>query len=313
MSRRCMISVSEGSRTMHADTTKGFQHAVDVMREFWERQVEQMLPEQPDLIVIPEASDRFHHLTGEARKEYYRTRGNQLLDFWKEVAVANHAYVAYSAVRELPDGSWRNSTQLIDRSGNVVGIYNKNHCVIEETTQYGILNGKEAPLIKTDFGTIGCAICFDLNFEPIRKKYESSHPDLLLFSSMYHGGLMQNYWAYACRAHFVGSICGDQCTIISPMGELLACTTNYRHIISHQVNLDCKICHYDHNWEHFSAMKRKYGRGVTIMDPGHIGSVLVTCERDDMTVDDLLSEFGIEDIDHYFERSLNFQTCNQEP
>ena len=288
MARRCMIAVSAGSRTLRADVSKGYQAAVDTMREFWEQQLEQLLPDKPDLIVVPEASDRYHYMVDEERVAYYHARGTQMLDFWKQVAVANRTYVAYSAARELPDGTWRNSTQIIDRQGNVAGIYNKNHCVIAETTRYGILCGKDAPIIRTDFGTIGCAICFDLNFEPIRKKYEAAQPDLLVFSSMYHGGLMQGYWAYACRSHFVGSICGDQCTVLNPLGELVARTTNYKHTLTHQVNLDCKVCHYDCNWERFQAMKRKYGRGVTIFDPGHVGAVLVTCERDDMTVDQML-------------------------
>ena len=313
MSRRCMIAVSEGSRTMHADVSKDFQVAVDEMKRFWERQVELMLPDRPDLIVVPEASDRYHHLTGEIRKEYYRTRGNQMLDFWKQVAIANSTYVAYSAARELPDGTWRNSTQIIDRKGNVAGIYNKNHCVIEETTKNGILCGKDAPIIQADFGTIGCAICFDLNFEPIRKKYEAAKPDLILFSSMYHGGLMQNYWAYACHSHFVGSICGNQCTIINPIGELLARTTNYKHYITHEVNLDCKLCHLDYNGVKFQALKAKYGRDVTIFDPGYVGAVLLTCQRDDMTVNDMIAEFDIETLDHYFDRALDHWANNQEP
>ena len=80
MARRCMIAVSEGSRTLHADLSKGFQNAVEEMKKFWEGQVEAMKPDKPDLIVIPECSDRFHHLTGETRLEYYRTRGDQMLD-----------------------------------------------------------------------------------------------------------------------------------------------------------------------------------------------------------------------------------------
>ncbi len=313
MSRRCMIALSEGSRTLQADLSLGYQAAVDKMRRFWAEQVEQMLPDHPDLIVVPEASDRYNTMPAEHRRDYYRARGGQMLDFWRQVASANRTYVAYSAARELPDGTWRNSTQIIDRDGSIAGIYNKNHCVIEETTVHGILCGKDAPVIQTDFGTIGCAICFDLNFEPIRKKYEAAQPDLIVFSSMYHGGLMQNYWAYACHAHFAGAICGDQCTVINPMGELLARTTNYKHTLAHEVNLDCRICHYDHNWERFRALKAKYGRGVTIFDPGHVGAVLVTCERDDMTVHDMLAEFEIELMDDYFARSLKHWRENQEP
>ena len=31
----------------------------------------------------------------------------------REVAAENNCYIAYSAAREMPDGTWRNSTQII--------------------------------------------------------------------------------------------------------------------------------------------------------------------------------------------------------
>ena len=115
-------------------------------------------------------------------------------------------YIAYSAARQVEDGSWRNSTQMIDRNGAIVGIYNKNHVVIEETTVSGILCGKEAPVFECDFGTVACVICFDLNFDELRLKYGAVQPDIILFSSMYHGGLMQQYWPTAA-VHFLSVRC----------------------------------------------------------------------------------------------------------
>ena len=119
----------------------------------------------------------------------------------------------------------------MDREGGVAGIYNKNHLVIEETTKFGILCGKEARVIETDFGKVACAICFDLNFGPIRGKYAAQKPDLVVFCSMYHGGLMQPVWAYDCRAHFVGAVAGNQCTIIDPLGEMLASSTSTMRLL----------------------------------------------------------------------------------
>ena len=80
----------------------------------------------------------------------------------------------------------------------------------------------DAPLIECDFGRVGSAICFDLNFSEIRQRYEQARPDLLIFPSMYHGGLMQAYWAYACRAHLVTAVCGLPSAILSPVGNELA-------------------------------------------------------------------------------------------
>ena len=147
-----MIASLSGSRTIQHDLSQPFQKGVDKMIAFWEGQLAPVLPNRPDLIVIPEASDRFLNIPGSQRQEYYRVRKNQVRDFWSKVARDNNCLVAYSACREMPDGTWRNSTQIIDRQGEVVGVYNKNHLVVAENTVHGILAGKDAPLIKTTSG-----------------------------------------------------------------------------------------------------------------------------------------------------------------
>jgi predicted amidohydrolase len=280
------------------------QAAVDHMIAFWREELDQVLPDQPDLIVVPEACDRYPALPVEERRAYYRLRGDQVLRFFADTAKEHDCYIAYSAARELPDGTWRNSTQIIGRDGVVVGIYNKNHCTIGETNEGGILCGREAPVFECDFGRVACAICFDLNFDELRLQYVESKPDLILFSSMYHGGLMQSYWAYSCRAHMVTSVCGAPSGMISPMGDVLAMSTNYYDFVSTTVNLDCKVVHLDYNHEKLAAMRKKYGPKVSVYDPGYIGAVLMASETDEITSDDLLQEFGIELWDDYYARAL---------
>ncbi|MCP4641369.1 MAG: carbon-nitrogen hydrolase family protein [bacterium] len=291
------------------------QEALDRMLAHWRDLIDRVLPDEPDLIVVPEACDRFLEHSTEERLDYYRFRGDTVRDFFADVARDNGCYVAYSAVREMDDGTWRNSTQIIDRGGHVAGIYNKNHVVVEETTEYGVLCGKDAPIIECDFGRVACAICFDLNFDEVRLKYAKERPDLVVFCSMYHGGLMQAYWAYSCRAHFVTAVAGAPSAILSPVGETIATTTNYFPYVTARVNLDCKVVHLDYNWDKLRAAKVKYGRGVTIADPGHLGCVLLTCEMDDTTVDDVIREFDIEIWDDYMARALahHHDPANIEP
>ena len=280
------------------------QEAVDRMIAHWKGKLGQVLPDRPDLIVLPEACDRYPEYTLDERLAYYRVRKTQVRDFLASVAKEHECHIAYSAAREMDDGTWRNSTQMIDRSGNVAGIYNKNHCVIEETTQAGILCGKDAPIIECDFGRVACAICFDLNFDELRLKYARAQPDLLVFSSMYHGGLMQAYWAYSCRAHFVGAICGAKSAIISPVGERIASSTNYFDFVTATVNLDCKVVHLDYNWGKLTAMRNKYGPKVKVMDPGYLGAVLISSETDEFSIDDMIAEFKLEVLDDYMARAL---------
>ena len=281
------------------------QAAVDKMLEYWTVKLQQVLPEKPDLIVLPEACDRFSDITGDDRLVYYNVRGNQVRDLMIKTAREHKCYIAYSAARQVEDGSWRNSTQMIDRNGDVIGIYNKNHPVIEETTVSGILCGKEAPVFECDFGSVACVICFDLNFDELRLKYAAVQPDIILFSSMYHGAMMQQYWAYSCRSFFVGALCNLPGAIIAPNGRTLAETTNYFDYVTTSINLDSKLVHLDYNWDKIVQLKATHGPKFKMDDTGYLGAVLISSETADVTIDEMIAEVGIEILDDYMQRSLN--------
>jgi len=132
---------------------------------------------------------------------------------------------------------------------------------------------------------------------------------------MYHGGLMQRYWAYSCRAHFAGAIAGQPSAILSPVGEIIASSTSYRPYVVATVNLDCAVAHLDVNGSRgrLTALKAKYGPKVTVFAPDHLGSVLITCEAEECTVHDMVREFEIEMLDDYFARSREVQREKRRP
>lgn len=310
------VKISTIAAAAPAGMPESLDEAVDGMIAYWRGKFAKVLPDKPDLIVVPECCDRYE--TAFAPQEtiaYYRARGNRVRDLFAQTAKANRCYITYSAVHEMPDGTWRNSVQLIDRSGDVVGQYNKNHLVIEENTQGGILCGREATVVETDFGKVGFAICFDLNFEPIRLRYKKLKPDLMVFSSVYHGGLMQAYWAYFLRCHMVTSIARLPSGILNPVGEMIATTTNYTDHVTATVNLDAEVCHLDYHQAKLAQLKKQYGSAATIHDPGLLGSVLVSSESKERTAKELLQEFQIERLDDYFARALAFhgEAANVEP
>lgn len=288
------------------------EQQLEEMMAHWKRQIGPVLPEKPDIIVLPEACDRFAGpaASPEAWRAYYDLRGDKMRDMFAQIARDNHCYIAYSAARRAEDGFFRNSTQLIGRDGQVEGIYNKNHLVVKEGPLDGplpMLCGKDAPVFPLDFGRLGCAICFDLNFDELRHKYMESRPELLLFSSMYHGGFLQQAWAYDCHCWFAGAVAGQDCRIVSPVGEVVASSTNYFPYVTATINLDYAVCYLDENWDKFQAAKAKYGRKVGFHDPGKTGTVLLTSECDDFTAQDLVKEFDIELYDHYFNRCRDSQ------
>ncbi len=293
-----------GPRSLTVDVNSDPQKIVERMIAHWRHEFSQVLADRPDLIVVPEVCDRPTGFPIDKRLEYYQVRKNQVRDFFAEIAKENHCYIVYSAAREMEDGTWRNSSVLIDRKGEIVGAYNKNHVVIEETTKSKILCGRDAPVFECDFGRVAFTICFDLNFDELRWKYVEAKPDLIIFSSMYHGGLMQAYWAYSCRSYFVGAVAGLPSEIRNPLGQVVASNTNYFDYVVADVNLDCRLAHLDYNWSRLRSLKAKYGPKVTITDPGFLGAVMVTSEDQGISVDKMLNEFEIELLDDYLARAL---------
>ena len=290
--------------------------AIGEMEDYICRSVDKVLPDKPDLILVPEACDRFDGFSDAENELYYRMRADRICNVLCRIAKENHCYVAYSAIRSVPEDAefpFRNSTQLIERSGEIVGAYDKNHLVPMELEKRKIAYGQEAPVFQLDFGKVCCAICFDLNFDELLVRYRVQSPDLILFSSFYHGGLRQQQWAYACRAHFAGAIAGEQSRILNPFGETIATTTNYQDYITAEINLDCALVHIDENWEKCMAAKRKYGRLLEIHDPGYVGSVLLSYKGENRSVRDIIKEFDILPLDRYFDRCREHRQAHLVP
>lgn len=311
MARHLTVS-SVSAYPFVADPSISHQGLLDALIAFWRDRLAVALPDRPDLIVLPEHSDRplahwypLKHFPIEQIAEFTAYKGDQLRDALSEIAIAQHTRIAYSGYRIDEAGRLRNSTQLIGTDGAVVGSYDKNYLTIPEHHDRGVAYGERMQVIETDIGRIAPVICYDLNFEQGLAELAPQRPEMILFSSAYHGGFMQQYWAYTCRSYFIGSVHPpNPSAVITPVGEVVASSTNYYPDVTTQINLDYAVVHIDENGKRFADVKRKYGPKVGIHDPGQVGFVLLTAESEDLSVGEVMAEFGLVDIDDYFGRSV---------
>lgn len=280
---------------------------VEQMINFWQGQLNQVLKSKLDLIVLPEVCDVPVGLSTSEQKTYLNARKNKLSDFFAKIARENNCYIAFGSLHEA-DRGLRNSLILLDRSGKIAGTYHKNFPTISEMEQ-GVVPGDQTPVFQCDFGTVGMAICFDLNYDELRSKYMKLQPDIILFSSLYHGGLMQSQWAYSCRSYFVSAIGIVQLPseVVNPLGEIVASSTNYFNYTLATINLDYEIVHLDYNWDKLKKLKSKYGDAVSIHDPGKVGAVMISSEDKSITAKQMVKEFDIELLDTYFDRSRMYR------
>ena len=212
--------------------------------------------------------------------------------------------------KERKTGHVYNVLALLDRNGKLAGIYRKYIPVYPEF-DHGTRPGPGATLIETEFGPVGGVICFDLNFGELCQQYKKLKPRLLIFSSMYHGGLVQNWWALDVQAFFVGSVYrGTPCSIIDPQGTTLAESNNYQPWTSARINLDYEIVHLDRNRAKYDKIKRKYGDEVKIVTAGKVGTSVIYSESEKRSAADLVEEFKLIRLDDYFEWSRELREKN---
>ena len=100
----------------------------------------------------------------------------------------HHSYVVCPIYR-LAEGKRLNSSVLIDRSGAVVGVYDKifpywNEFDLEPPALPG---QHDASVYEADFGKIGLATCYDAKFPEVFQRLRDKGAELVVWASAYSG------------------------------------------------------------------------------------------------------------------------------
>lgn len=310
--RQVTVSVVSG-RPVQIQQPRVTDAEYDEIIGYWTDRISRILPDRPDLIVLPEMFDRPvvsgqpapGQLPADAKHEFATGKGTRIRDALAEIAAQHSTYITYPSYRIEEDGTVRNSIDFIDRQGGSAAIYDKIVPTLAETAGLGVKAGDTALAADLDFGRVSAAICFDLNFEEVRSAVAQVRPNLIVFPSAYHGGLMQNYWALSCRSYFIGCVSPpNRSAIIDPTGHEVASTSTYDWLITRTINLDYALVHLDKHREKLVELKHAYGREVLIEDPGLVGMVLVSSLSEAATAAEMIAEFEIQPLDDYFADSL---------
>jgi len=195
-----------------------------------------------------------------------------------------------------------NSAVLIDRQGQIAGVYHKIHPTIGEI-ESGIMPGNSTPVFETDFGTIGMAICYDLNFRDIMTGLKKNGAEIIFFCSAYRGGLQVRAWAFELGCYIVSAIWTDLGQIVDLTGRQLVESYFAQPVIVHEINLNRRLLHMDYNWEKMDEMLEKYGSELTFDYVSPEACYAIGCERAGLDIEQVIDEFGLERREEYFQRA----------
>jgi len=214
-------------------------------------------------------------------------------------------------MHEQVDGDAYNAAVLIGRDGEVIGRYHKVQPTVNEMERKAVRPGETAMTFETDLGTVGMLICFDLKFPEVAMSLARNKARVAFFPSMFHGGsrhqsIARDYGMFLVVSQATESVVVDMC------GRRLAWQGYQEPLVERgaldpfafaDVNLDCKAYHLDFNQDKLGDIQSKYGAGVRfeIMRPE--ATFVMSSLMEDVTVEDIESEFKLEDLWDYYDRS----------
>lgn len=264
--------------------------------------VKEAILDKPDVICLPEVFPTFGLSLKEAVK-VAEPIPNTITEAMSKIAKEHRTYIVCPMFIEEGEKIY-NAAILIDRKGDIVDVYYKVYPTIGEI-EVGVTLGQRAKVIETDFGKIGMAICFDLNFDDLFEEYRKNRVKVIFFPSAYPGGFQVLMRAYQCACYFVTSILGEGSMIVDPLGRILTKSSTYNPVILKRVNLDYEVLHLDYNFEKMRKIKEKYGPKIELDVLRSDGIFMLISHTKETSAMDVIKEFSMELRDEYFKRSSN--------
>jgi len=209
-----------------------------------------------------------------------------------------------------------NSSVVLDRRGQIVGRYDKV-CPTPGELAAGIAPGAGPVALALDFGRVGQAICFDLNFPHLAEAYQALDLDLLTVPSMFAGGPLLDSWALTVGACVVSAYEKESRAVDMTGRELGRIGARYEAVsdwglcpvLTVRLNLDRRLFHLDYNVADFDGQHGGVHRllrecpDCVTTDYEFSTGVVAIGAREGTTLADLIARYGLETRHAYFARA----------
>jgi predicted amidohydrolase len=262
------------------------------------------LRQKPDLVCLPETFTTAG-VPGNDARQLAESLGGPTVTAAAERARRHGCYILCPFLTRR-DGIVYNSAVLLDRTGEVCGVYDKRHPVTSSwdytVVENGVRNGGPLPVFDCDFGRVGVQICFDAGFPEDWAELARHDVRLVVWSSAYNGGRRLAHFAALHHYYVVTSVLTDNARIIDPCGAVLAETNGQVNVAVRDISLDFAVCHYDFNYSIPERLFAAYPGRVEVRTHWDDGLFFVEPTDPSLTMAQMQCELGFETYRQYHDR-----------
>jgi predicted amidohydrolase len=276
--------------------------------------MEKVYPLEPDIICIPETYqiswvDEMKTLEEIAEDENVPGPATSRI---AEMAKKHNCYIVCPVVTKK-DGHFYNSSILLNRKGEIDGVYHKMHPTDTETlpdvyykgggTTPGVL---KPPVFKTDFGTIGMQICMDASWFENWRLLKEAGAEMVLFPSQGPFGDTLAYHAWM-NQYYIVSATGEDARILDITGDVIASDGEFARWVCAPVNLEKAFLQIWPQVLKFDDVQKKYGSRLRIKIYHPENWATIESRDPDLKVKDVLTEFGLPTLAEQIKEATEIQ------
>jgi predicted amidohydrolase len=207
-------NVTVATVNLRPRNTKSAAESVSRFIETVERQVTQ----KTDVVLFPEGITVVG--TGRSYVEVAETVPGPATARLGELAKKRNTWVA-AGIYEREGPVVYNTAVLMDRSGKLAGRYRKVYLPREEVER-GLTPGSEYPVFRTDFGTVGLMICYDVFFAEPARALASRGAEIVLMPIWGGDTTLGKARAIENQVYLAASGYDYPTYVMDPAGEVLA-------------------------------------------------------------------------------------------
>ena len=198
-------------------------------------------------------------------------------------------------INTVENGKYYNAAVLIDRQGKMIGQYRKCRITESEVEEVGLTPGPiDPPVFKTDFGTIGIQICFDIEWPEGWKALAKKGAEIVFWPSAFAAGKKLNTKAWENQYYVVSSTLKNTTKIVDITGEDIAASGNWSDWgVCAPVNLEKAFLASWPYVQSFSAIQKKYGRKIMISSLHEEEFSIIESLSPDVKIADVMKEFNL--------------------
>jgi predicted amidohydrolase len=210
------------------------------------------------------------------------------------------------------NGRFYNAAVLLDREGKYAGEYRKINPTSGEMER-GVTPGPlDPPVFRTDFGTIGIQICYDVNWYENWSRLARAGAEMVFWPSAFGGGMMLNSLAWMNKYYVVTSTRFEHPTmIVDPLGADGVSTGRAADWICAPVNLDYAVLQGVSNFRKFDEIRKKYGRRFEFRILHVEALALIEGRSADVAVPAVLKEFDLRTAREALEDATRLQDAKR--